>query len=140
LPIERTAWIDWLRSRIHFEIPLKSRGVQFMKVIRTGIVECRRIRLTHIGVGDKTPDRHDVNPYGVVYHHDVWYLLGFDCNVANGVPSASTVSRPARCLTSSLSRRRTLTPANTGTAVSGGNTSATLKRLWYYSTRTMPTA
>ncbi|MCX7002991.1 MAG: WYL domain-containing protein [bacterium] len=79
LPLERTAWIDWLRSRIHFEIPIKSRGVQFMKVIRTGIVECRRLRLTHIGVGDTVPDRHDVNPYGVVYHHDVWYLLGFDC-------------------------------------------------------------
>ena len=78
VPPELAARVDWLYSRVHFEMPFKSRGLEFLRVIRTGIADSRRLRLTHTGVGDAKADQHDVNPFGLVYYHDIWYLLGLD--------------------------------------------------------------
>ena len=78
LPPDLASQVDWYRTRFHFVIPTQSDGLRFLDLIRKAIMESRRIHITHLGIGDGTTDEHDVNPYGLVYYHDKWYLIGFD--------------------------------------------------------------
>ena len=82
LPQEFASQIDWFRTRFHFEIPAYTNGLQFLELVRKAILECRKIHMSHLGVGDGTTDEHDINPYGLVYYHANWYLIGFDYNCA----------------------------------------------------------
>ena len=78
LPAEFASQVDWFRSRFHFDIPEYENGLKFLELIRTAILECRKIHVSHTSVKDGTTDEHDINPYGQVYYHDNWYLIGFD--------------------------------------------------------------
>lgn len=82
LPPELASQVDWYRSRFHLELPAHTDGLRFLDLLRKAIVETRRIRMTHLGIGDGTTDEHTINPYGLVYYHDKWFLIGFDFNSA----------------------------------------------------------
>ncbi len=82
LPPELASQVDWYRSRFHLELPAHTDGLRFLDLLRKAIIENRRIRMTHLGVGDGTTDAHMINPYGLVYYHDKWFLIGFDFNSA----------------------------------------------------------
>lgn len=78
LPPEFASQVDWYRTRFHFEIPAQTNGLKFLDLIRKALMENRRIHMSHLGIGDGTTDEHDINPFGLVYYHDKWYLIGFD--------------------------------------------------------------
>ncbi len=78
LPQEFASQVDWFRTRFHFEIPAYTNGLKYLELIRKAILEARRIHMSHIGIGDGTTDEHDISPYGLVYYHANWYLIGFD--------------------------------------------------------------
>ena len=83
LPQEFASQIDWFRTRFHFEIPAYTNGLKYLELIRKAILEGRRIHMSHLGIGDGTTDEHDISPYGLVYYHANWYLIGFDFNCAD---------------------------------------------------------
>jgi len=78
LPAEFASQVDWYRARFHFDIPAHTNGLRFLDLVRNAILRCRKIIITHIGIGDGTTDKHHIRPYGLVYYHDKWYLIGFD--------------------------------------------------------------
>jgi predicted DNA-binding transcriptional regulator YafY len=82
LPPEFASQVDWFRSRFHFETPEYTDGLRFLELIREAILKTRRIHITHIGIGDGTTDEHNISPYGLVYYHSNWYLIGFDLKCA----------------------------------------------------------
>jgi len=82
LPQEFASQIDWFRTRFHFEIPAYTNGLKYLELIRKAILKGRRIHMSHLGIGDGTTDEHDISPYGLVYYHANWYLIGFDFNCA----------------------------------------------------------
>lgn len=78
LPPEFSSQVDWFRSRFHFDIPAHTNGLRFLDDVRNAILHCHKIVITHLGIGDGTTDEHQISPYGLVYYHDKWFLIGFD--------------------------------------------------------------
>ncbi len=82
LPPEFATQVDWFRTRFHFEIPSYTDGLKYLELIRKAVLESRKIHISHIGISNGITDEHDINPYGLVYYHDRWYLIGFDFSSA----------------------------------------------------------
>ena len=78
LPPGLATQVDWFRTRFHFDIPAHTNGLRFLDLIRKAIFESRRIKVRHLGISDGVSDAHEINPFGLVYYHDKWYLIGFD--------------------------------------------------------------